>query len=107
MNKHGFIFIEILAALIIVTVVGIIGYAVYQDVSYGTKTGIVIDKQYHASWVSHSTSYVNDRSINIPVTHPQTWSIRIQKDNKDIWIDVSENEYNSLSIGDCYNCKGE
>lgn len=107
MNKRGFIFIEILAILMIVAIVGLIGLSIYQDVSYGKKTGVIIDKEYHASWVGYSTSYVNGRSINIPVTHPQRWTIRIQKDNKDLWIDVSENEYNSLNIGDCYNCEGE
>ncbi len=104
MKKNGFVFIEILAILMIVGILGLIGYAVYQEASFGTKTGVIIDKKYHASWVSYSTSYVNGSTINVPVTHPQSWSIKIQKGNKDLWIDVSESEYNNLSIGDCYNC---
>ena len=64
-----------------------------------------IDKEYHSAWVSYTSSYVNGSTISIPVTHPQSWSIKIQKDDKDLWIDISESEYNQIKIGDCYQCK--
>lgn len=105
MKQKGFILIEILAILVILLIVGVIGYSIYEEVSFGAKTGVIIDKKYHASWVGFQTSRVNNVTINIPVTHPQSWSIKIQKDNKELWIDVSESEYNSLNIGDCYNCR--
>ena len=104
MNKKVFI-IESICILFIIFVVALIGISIYQNVSFGTKQGIVVDKQYHAPWISYNTSYVNGNHISIPVTHPQSWSIKIKKDDKELWIDVSENEYNNLSIGDCYNCE--
>lgn len=104
MNNKGFL-IQSIAILIIIAIIAIIGISIYQNVSFGTKQGIVIDKQYNAPWISYNTSYVNGNHIIIPVTHPQTWSIKIKKGDKELWIDVSENEYNNLSIGDCYNCR--
>lgn len=106
MKNKGFI-IESIAILIIIVVVAIIGINVYQNVTFGTKQGIIIDKQYHAPWVSYNTSYVNDNHISIPVTHPESWSVKIKKDDKELWIDISENEYDSLKIGDCYHCESE
>lgn len=107
MKQKGFVLIEILAILVILLIVGLVAYSIYEEASFGAKTGIIVDKKYHASWVSYQSSYVNGSTINIPVTHPQSWSIKIQKDNKELWIDISESEYNNLNIGDCYNCKGE
>lgn len=103
MNKKGFL-IESIAVLIIISIVAIIGIGIYKNITFGAKQGIVIDKQYNSPWVSYNTSNVNGNHISIPVTHPQSWSIKIKKDDRELWIDVSENEYNSLSIGDCYNC---
>lgn len=103
MKNKGFI-IEAIAVLTMIGIFSLIGIIIYKNISFGTKQGIVIDKQYHAPWVSYNTSNVNGNHISIPVTHPQSWSIKIKKDDKELWIDVSENEYNNLSIGDCYNC---
>lgn len=103
MNNKGFI--EIFAILFIALVSFLIGFMIYKNVSFGTKQGIVIDKEYHSAWVSYTSSYVNGSTISIPVTHPQSWSIKIQKDDKDLWIDISESEYNQIKIGDCYQCK--
>lgn len=102
MNKKGFI--EIVSIFLIAIVSSLIGFMIYKEVDFGTKQGIVIDKKYHSAWVSYSSSFVNGGTISIPVTHPQSWSIRIQKDDKDLWIDVSESEYNQINIGDCYQC---
>ncbi len=103
MNNKGFI--EIFAILFIALVFFLIGFMIYKNVSFGTKQGIVIDKEYHSAWVSYTSSYVNGSTISIPVTHPQSWSIKIQKDDKNLWIEVSESEYNQINIGDCYQCK--
>ena len=105
MNNKGFEIIEILAVLMIFSIVLIIGIAFYQEINFGEHTGIIVDKQYHASYVSYTDSNVNGSHISIPATHPQRWTIKIQKNNKTLWIDVSEKEYNELNVGDCYNCK--
>lgn len=102
MNKRGFI--EIIAIFFIGFIILLISFVFYKEYSFGAKQGIVIDKEYHSAWVSYTSSYVNGSTISIPVTHPQSWSIRIQKDDKDLWIDVSESEYNQIDIGDCYQC---
>lgn len=106
MNKKGFV-IESIVILVIVAIAAIVAIDIYQNVSFGVKTGIVVDKEYHSSWVSYNTSYSSNTHLSIPVTHPERWSIKIKKEDKELWIDVSENEYNNLSIGDCYNCKKE
>lgn len=103
MSKKGFSIIELIAVLVILFVIGIIAIPIYQDINFGTKTGTVIDKKYSSAWVGSQTSYVNGKHINIPVTYPEKWQIKIQKDNKTIWVDISETEYNQLKIGDVYN----
>lgn len=102
MNNKGFV--EIIAILIMILVFAIIGYAVYSDVSFGTKRGTVIDKRYNAQWISYTTSTTSNGSINIPVAHPESYQIKIKKDNKELWIDVDSNTYNNINIGDCYQC---
>ena len=104
MNNKGFEIIELLAVLITLAIILIIGIALYQEINFEKHTGIIVDKQYHASYVSYTSSYVNGSHINIPITHPQRWSIKLQKSEKTLWIDISEKEYNELKIGDCYNC---
>lgn len=104
MNNKGLEIIELLAFLMIMFIILIIGITLYQEINFGEHTGTIVDKQYHASYVSYTSSYVNGSHINIPTTHPQRWSIKLQKNEKTLWIDISEKEYNELNVGDCYNC---
>ncbi len=107
MNNKGFEIIELLAVLMIMFIVVVIGITLYQEINFGEHTGIIVDKQYHSAYVSYTSSYVNGSHISIPTTHPQRWSIKLQKKEKTLWIDISEKEYNELKIGDCYNCRNE
>lgn len=104
MNNEGFEIIELLAVLMTSFIVLVIGIALYQEISFGEHAGTIVDKQYHAAYVSYTNSNVNGNYISIPITHPQRWTIKIQKNSKTLWIDVSEKEYNELNVGDCYNC---
>lgn len=104
MNNKGFEIIELLVVLMISSVVLMIGITFYQEINFGEHIGTIVDKQYHAAYVSYTNSNVNGNYISIPTTHPQSWTIKIQKGNKTLWIDVSEEEYNELNVGDCYNC---
>ncbi len=106
MNNKGFL-IQSIAILIIIGIFAILGVSIYKNIDFGTKQGIVIDKQYHAPWISYNNSYLNGNHLIIPVTYPESWSIKIKKGDKELWIDVSESEYNSLKIEDCYNCESE
>lgn len=105
MDNKGVGFIEIMAFLVTGFIVLIITVLLYKSITFGAHTGIVIDKRYSASYVGYTSSDVDGNIIRIPTTYPQTWSIKIQKDNKTLWINVTEKEYNELSIGDCYNCQ--
>lgn len=104
MNNKGFEIIELLVVLMISSVVLMIGITFYQEINFGEHIGTIVDKQYHAAYVSYTNSNVNGNYISIPTTYPQSWTIKIQKGNKTLWIDVSEEEYNELNVGDCYNC---
>lgn len=104
MNNKGFEIIELLVVLMISSIVLMIGITFYQEINFGEHTGNIVDKQYYAAYVSYTDSNVNGNYISIPTTHPQRWTIKIQKNSKTLWIDVSEKEYNELNVGDCYNC---
>ena len=105
MNNKIFKLSAVMIFLITGFMVLIIAILMYKNITFGARTGIVIDKQYQASYVGYTSSDVDGNTIRIPTTYPQTWSIEIQKDNKTLWIEVSEKEYNELKIGDCYNCE--
>lgn len=106
-KKHGFVIIELLAVLMLSSIVLIIVVALYQEISFGKHTGTIVDKRYHAAYVSYTSSNVNGSYVHIPTTYPQRWTVKIQKNNKTLWIDVSEKEYNKLNVGDCYNCENK
>lgn len=105
MDNERLEIIELLAFLITMFIVGVIGIVLYQEITFGEHTGTVVDKQYHSAYVSYTSSYVNGSHISIPTPHPQRWTIKIQKNSKTLWIDVSAKEYNELNVGDCYNCE--
>ncbi len=94
---------EIIMALTVVLTVLIIVIAFSKELSFGEYSGIVVDKQYQAAFVTYTSSNV----ISIPTTYPERWTIKLQKDNKALWVNVSEKEYEEIKIGDCYNCQGE
>lgn len=104
-NKE-FSLITLLSAIIIIGILMLIIGNVITDINYGTKTGKVIDKRYNSSYVTYSHSSVNNVNVNIPVTHPESYQIKISKiengKEKSIWIDITKEEYNKIKIGDSY-----
>lgn len=81
--------------------------------SYGTKQGVIIDKQYSPK---HTTFTYMTRNIGgivtttpIPIHHSESYKMKIQKKEdgktKEIWIDVTQQEYEQHEIGDYYNQK--
>ncbi len=98
---------EIIMVLTVVMIALIIAIAFSKELSFGEHSGIVVDKQYQAAFVTYTSSNVNGSTISIPTTYPERWTIKLQKDNKALWVNVSEKEYEEIKIGDCYNCQGE
>lgn len=76
----------------------IIGVAVKQDMDYGVKEGTVTDKQYHAGY----TTYIYSGKVMFPSYHPEGWSLKIEKENKSIWITVDQVTYHNYEIGSYY-----
>ena len=81
-----------------------------QNASYGPKVGTVIDKKYtsESSYYTYDTVYSGNTSITVPKYHhyPATWKLKLQKTEdgktKEIWIEVTEDEYNKIKIGEFY-----
>lgn len=101
---HDLAGIVIIFVIILIVAVFIIDSVNY--VNFGTKKGEVIDKEYHAAYVTYTSSYVNNGVINIPVQHPEKYSIKLKKvvngKEKTVWIDVSKEAYEKVKIGDIY-----
>lgn len=82
---------------------------------YGSKQGTVVDKKFTPEHTR--TIYVPQRvgkvTMSRPVRHhyKDTWSIKIQKEEddkiKECWINVTEEAYNQLQIGDYYSEESE
>lgn len=101
---------KILTVNAILNIIILITYLIcgYIDmVSYGTKQGIVIDKQYFTE-TAH-TEYITNSGDKIPYQKSviEKYQIEIQKTvngkQKSIWIEVPKEEYNNLTVGDSYN----
>lgn len=104
-NEKGEILeILIVAITVIITIstfVGI-GIIIRNDIEYGTKEGIVVDKNYTSAY----TTMRNSGNITFPQYHPENYSIKIQKEvkgkNKSIWINVDQTTYHNTNIGEYY-----
>ena len=111
------LFEKVIMGIMMVIIIGIfamiiiaIGSAIYSDIDYGVKEGIIIDKQYNREFTTttYTTTYSGDTQIIIPVQqyHPESYTIKIQKEEgqevKEIWINVTPSEYEKLNIGDYY-----
>lgn len=96
--------------IVIATAFSMIGYAIYEDIDYGTKQGVVVDKKYVKAYTytTYTTTIVGKSLIQVPYQGyvPEKYKIKIEKvDNyktKSIWIEVIAEEYNNLNIGDSY-----
>lgn len=100
------IIIVIILALLIIAVISIFGIIIYQNVSYGKKEGIIINKYYKGPYTT--TTYVMSGKVMIPITnyHSESWNFELQKEvngkNKNITVEVTENMYNKYNIGDYF-----
>lgn len=92
----------ILLVLIIALVIILVVYIVRQDIEFGVKEGIVVDKKYNSAY----TTMMYTGQVTIPQYHPESWEIKIQKEingeNKSIWVTVDETTYHTLNINDYY-----
>lgn len=68
--------------------------------------GIVKDKGHTASWVQLVPSCYNSKGVptcQIPITHPERWSLKICADNMRAddcgWVTVGVAEWDSTEIG--------
>lgn len=105
MNNDKFEIYEIVFILVPIFMILIVSIFLYKEYAFGTHIGTVIDKKYQAAYVNYTSSDIDGGTFRMPTMYPERWSIKIEKDNKAIWIDVSKEEYNELKIGDCYNCQ--
>lgn len=82
----------------------IIGISIKNNIEYGEKEGVVIDKNYTSAYTTMTSS---GKALIIQY-HPESYSIKIQKEvegkNKSIWIDIDQATYQNIETGEYYNC---
>lgn len=91
----------LIISILVITIVGLfalVGYQIKNEMDYGIKEGTVIDKTYRSAY----TSYIYINGMMIPQYHGESWQIKIQKDDKELWITVDELTYHDYEIGDYY-----
>lgn len=92
-----------IAVIIIIFVFVAIGIKIKNDIGYGKKEGVVIDKNYTSAY----TTMMSCGKSLIPQYHPERYSIKIQKEvegkNKSIWININQATYQNIDIGEYYN----
>ena len=80
-----------------------IGISIKNNIEYGKKEGVVIDKNYTSAY----TTMMSCGKSLMPQYHPESYSIKIQKEvegkNKSIWIDIDQTTYQNIEIGEYYN----
>lgn len=103
-EKGEILEILIVTIMVIITISTFVGIGIIakNNIEYGTKEGIVIDKNYTAAY----TTMQRSGNITFPQYHPESYNIRIQKEEKEkiksIWINVDQTTYHNINIGDYY-----
>lgn len=73
---------------------------------YGELEGEIIDKSYKKAYSSAVVVKTGDVFVPIVQNHPESWKIRIEKTEdykiKTTWVNVTEEYYNNVEIGDYY-----
>lgn len=88
-------FVGIISFMIIFIIILIISYAFYQELSFGSHYGKIVNKEYYPSYVS---SYGKG-----DITYSgESYKLLLERNNKRLWVNVTKDEYNNLKIGDCY-----
>lgn len=91
----------LIISIFVITIVGlfaVIGFSIKNEMDYGIKEGTVTDKDYDSAY----TSYIYINGMMIPQYHGESWQIKIQKEDKELWISVDELTYHGYEIGDYY-----
>lgn len=86
--------VTVISILILIFITSLIGVYYYQDITYGAHYGEIIDKRY--------TPTVSSYSKGSFYYYGKNYAFLIEKNNKNIWISVTGDEYNNLNIGECY-----
>ena len=104
-NEKGEILEILIVAITVIIIISTftgIGIIIKNDIEYGTKEGIVVDKNYTSAY----TTIQNSGNITFPQYHPEHYSIKIQKEvegqSKSVWINVDQITYHNINIGDYY-----
>lgn len=104
MDKFSLIMTGI-CILIIICIFGLLFATFKNEEDYGIKEGTVINKEHNSRY----TSFVYSGKVLVPISHPGSWKLQLQKEAegkvKTIWIDVSEEEYKKINIGDYWEAK--
>lgn len=87
--------------LLLVAVIGVLVWSIYNDVTFGVNEGIVIDKHYSQAYYHHTGS--------TSTYHPESYYIILQKEingkNRTKTISIPKEEYEKININDYYGGK--
>lgn len=92
------ILITVIVIILVVAMFVLIGCAIKIEVDYGTKEGDVVDKKYKSSY----STFVYTGQTAVPIYHGEEWKLKIEKEDKELWISVDEITYHNYKIGDYY-----
>lgn len=109
-SEKGFIEIEDVLMGICILIVAFLVLrlivVVYNEVSFGEKEGIIIDKYYREAHTSHSMMYIGKSMIPKTTHHKESWNFKIEKEidgeKRSITVKVNEDTYNQYNIGDYF-----
>lgn len=96
--------IQVIAVAFLIFVFVTMGISMKNNIEYGKKEGVVIDKKYTSAY----TTMVSCGRTLIPQYHPEKYRIKIQKEvegeNKSIWVDIDQTTYQNIETGEYCNC---
>lgn len=77
-------FIEVVLIIIVVALIAFcaieIGALIYQEVSFGEKEGIIIDKYYKKAYTTTSMMMCGKVMVPRTIYYPETWNFKIEKE---------------------------
>lgn len=87
-----------LLVIVLIMLVMVINSIKY-EIDFGVKEGIIIDKEHSPAY----KTFVYSGKVLVPVHHAEKWQLKIEKESKELWVNVDKKTYHNYQIGEFYS----
>lgn len=64
------------------------------------ERGVVVEKEYHPSWVLLQPNIVGKTTVLIPIIMPETWEVVVEDNGVTESFDIQRADFEKINVGD-------